>query len=715
MRSSIFKSGALLFAALALVACSDDNAIRSPDLPPPQLIGIGAISCTPTSVAVGTTASCVVSGGCLYRAVNANGSTTEQTGVCPSDIRFNSSAPNVASIDGDTGVATGVAPGTTQINASGGGQSSEPTTLTVTAACVDTSDPNNFVINQPNVTIPAGLPVTYSATLRLNNGTTRVVTTANTVWADSNDPGDVVQFAANVASTRDDVTAAVTVAVTATYTPTTGSTPLCGSPAPTSVSASTNLTVQPATLVTTDALCIETVPPATAIPAGGRADSGACGNATILEFLLTSPAQTKQLQIRGRYNNGREYDVTQTATLGTNPTGRITISATGLATAVAAGDTSITAALGGRTANRPAQVKVNQVFGKNSFAVSQSLLASGKPINFGNADRFACVGANDLVSGLAGRTPRGSLALHAAARTCSSDALDADGNCTATDADGNPIAFELTDEVTDQLPKSLATGADPLDDGIKWSAQPGYWAGVDGCQTASSGAGGDNPPARVGDLCVIDPLTNACRSPRQLLLGDDDLPAAGGDPTGQPNGLAYSDAAVRLGFACVTAEYTNPQNPSQKLTDGMTVLVLPATNDVLLGQSGDGAQLCDKLEPLFTNPLLGVLEGAPLLDGLSRIELLTVLSGVTEAVNPVLEQLDALPLDTIITTLVTGGNISPVGLATLTSLIIGPLDEGVIDPILEPVVCQVTNVVNLILGALTGGGNNQQCPALPFP
>ena len=45
-------------------------------------------------------------------------------------------------------------------------------------------------------------------------------------------------------------------------------------------------------------------------------------------------------------------------------------------------------------------------------------------------------------------------------------------------------------------------------------------------------------------------------------------------------GVVTAAGSLRLGFACVTAEYTNPASPNNKDSDGMTVLVLPVTNDL---------------------------------------------------------------------------------------------------------------------------------------
>ena len=77
------------------------------------------------------------------------------------------------------------------------------------------------------------------------------------------------------------------------------------------------------------------------------------------------------------------------------------------------------------------------------------------------------------------------------------------------------------------------------------------------------------------------------------------------------------------------------------LRDGMTVLVLPATNDNPWAGSDAGYQLCETIAPLFFGPLLVLPTDDLLLQ-------------VTDAVNSILVQLDPLtvPLDTVLTTLI---------------------------------------------------------------
>ena len=68
-----------------------------------------------------------------------------------------------------------------------------------------------------------------------------------------------------------------------------------------------------------------------------------------------------------------------------------------------------------------------------------------------------------------------------------------------------------------------------------------------------------------------------------------------------------------------------------------------------------------------------------------------------------------IPLGLVLETLINGGDFFPVGLADLTALILNPLNAGLIDPVVEPLLCTVTSTVNTLLSLLTGGEPNQEC------
>lgn len=664
-------------AALFLAACGD-GSLRSPDLPPETLVSVGNLSCSPATIAVGQTAACQITGPCSFRRIDADGREHFELRACPTEgVSFTSGNPTAAPVAANPqspniGIVTGAQPTTSpvQITATIDGKTSPPAGITINGACAE-----SLAIAPQNQTVVSGLSLPYTATVTFSNGTTQNVSTSPNTTFTSSDTA-IVSFSANNATAAANVTTATPVTVTVTTTAVTA--------CPTvTLSANTSLTVRPATLLPTGGLCIEVVD---GTPfAGCRPDSGACQTSTTpIGFLLSNPPQTRQLIVRGRFDDGQECNLTAGDPITTDPTGIVTVTPAGVASGVAVGNTTLRVNRFNRQATRGATVTLNQVLGNNSLAVLSQRIRAAQPITYANSQKFACVGANDLVvNGLGGRTFRGSLALQARAKTCGANELDADGNCTAAPAAGEaPTAaafdnVELTDDVTN-LPAPAGATNPHLADGIVWQSVPGYWNGREqGCVVSGNPA---DTPAQVGDLFI---------TPRALQFGSGGIPVA--NPTQQPNGLAYADAAVRLGFSCITATYTNPLNAADKVTDGMTVLVLPVTNDVLLGASGDGEGLCETLTPLFGGPLLGLVELTPLLNG------------ITSNLNPtLLQQLDVIPLDDILTQVIGG-------LGGVTSPLIDALDEFLVDPVLEPVVCEITGVVNTLLGLLTGQPANQEC------
>lgn len=692
----------ILAAVLFLSACGGDGSLRSPDLPPPQLTGIGQIACTfpgaTSSIAVGQTATCRVVGGCTYRRVNEDGSTSQIVGVCPDDLTFNSSNPDAAPVNPDTGVVTGNAPGTTDITAGDGDVVSPPITITVNNACAE-----DFAVTPASTTLISG-PTTgtsqlFTATLSFSDGTTlNVSTSGNTTWTSSNEAA--ATFSSNQATAVPGVQAQATSTATATYT---GN--VCG--ASDTLSATASITVNPAQISGgASGICIETVPPAEVFT-GCRADTGACLTPT--EVIEVAAGETRQLQIRGRFDNNEECNITSDTTLSITEGDEdvATVDDAGVITGVGGGSTAVNAVFENIPTSRPITVVVNQVLGKNSLAVfARSGFDDGDSISLIDAQtkKFSCVGANNLVvDGLGNRTPRASIKLFAFAATCETTALDEDGNCTALppepgEGEAPPaepvepsaeafLATAPTQNVSNLPPRSTEPGAELLDDRIVWTSVPGYWARDPATEEFRCIQESGNASANVGDLFI--------EGERTLVLNGEGLPLepAPNEETGevdlgalQPNGVAYSDAAVRIGFNCISAEYENPEDPGNKIVDGMTVLVLPATNDALLSSGSDvgGDRLCEALAPLFgSGPLLGL------------VEVTNALSAVTAGLSPLLETLDAVPVDGLVTELQNA-------LGPVTGPLVDALNDFLIDPVLAPVVCEVTGVVQGLLGLLTG-------------
>jgi hypothetical protein len=686
-RSALFP---LFACVLLLSACSD---VRSPDLPPAQLAGIGALNCEPTALGLGQSGQCTFDpNGCQFLVVREDGNQEFVAGACPAGVELTSSNPGIVSVD-NSGVFVGNMQGTADIVATLEGISSEPETITVGPACIQALE-----IQPLGARITAGRNQPYRAFLDFSNGN-RPEVTATSVF-EFDEAQQFASFNGNVLQSDQSLPVETTVAITVTNE-NAGLGNLCeGVAVP--LQASTSVTLVPGALLAIDGLCIDSVPPATAFDdAVCRADTGACVAAPIQ--LNLEPPETLNLQLRARYNNGLECNVAEDATLEIDPVDVATLDVDALTvTAEMSGTATLTAAFDGQTEERDVVVGngMNPALGASSLAVSARELIGGAPYSFSNAQRFACIGQNDLEEGLAGGSLAGQLNVFAKSRSCEEeDLIEVNGRMVCSAPSTQPGNFgQPSDEAFNDLQRledftnPMPEGANPFDDATTWAAVEGFWNG----ESCEAGAG--NSPAGVGDVFFAD---------RTL------VPGRGLAPTTQPNGVVFADGALRLGFSCVTATIEDPSNPGQMVTDGMTVLVLPLTNDVLTDPSDPNAgeasnQLCDTLLPIFSNPLLAVLQNTPL-DALGRIELVETLSTITEIVNPLLEQTDAIPLGLIIDTLLTGGGFLPAGLQDLTELLIRPIDDMAIDPGVAPLLCTITGGVNSILSLITNSEANQEC------
>ncbi|MDQ2768016.1 MAG: Ig-like domain-containing protein, partial [Gemmatimonadota bacterium] len=112
------------------------------------------------SITISPTTQSVVDGSSTpaFTAVTKDGSGNVLTGRV---VTFASSAPSVATINANTGVATGQSPGTTSITASSEGKTSNVATLTVTAVPVA-----NVVVAPSSQAVDVGSTVTFVATPR---------------------------------------------------------------------------------------------------------------------------------------------------------------------------------------------------------------------------------------------------------------------------------------------------------------------------------------------------------------------------------------------------------------------------------------------------------------------------------------------------------------------------------------------------------------------
>ena len=213
------------------------------------------------------------------------------TGPLPAAAAWVSSNTAVATIVGTTGAATAVAPGSTTITVTSGGLTAHAT-LTVTAATL-----NAISITPITPSVAVGLTVQLKATGIYSDGTTADFT-ANATWA-TGGPDATVNATTGVVT---GVTVNPSVAVTATWTPVTGTTV---------TSAPVNVAVTAPVL---QSLAITPTPPIS-LASGG----------------------SSQLTATGKFSDGTTADLTNSVTWTSSNPGAATVSATGLALAVASG------------------------------------------------------------------------------------------------------------------------------------------------------------------------------------------------------------------------------------------------------------------------------------------------------------------------------------------------------------------------------------------
>lgn len=630
-----------------LTACGGGGA-RSPDLPLPELLGF-TTTCSPAGpLAAGSTSQCSITQ-CRFETVNADGDISEVNGTCPT-VSW-SAAPGTAAEISSTGLlttSTSITTTTTVVVTATSGGVSDDFSIVVNPACA-----TSITVSSPTQSIVAGLTTQpYRAIATFDNGLTGDVSSSTQF---SIAPPTAGNFTANNAvTTNPEIATATTATITGTYSSS------CSGP----LSDDTSLTITPASVVA-GGLCLEPVDGAPFTSCRARTGSSPGCATTPARIDLTS-GQTRQLRLRAIFDNNLECNVTDQpgASITSQDSGVATASNTapgrGLVTGVAVGTTNINGAytLRGTTSNAvpvPVQVNLTDMLGANSLGVAaKSYAVTDTPT------KFACVGSTDLVGGLSGDSIKGQLPLFAGVRFCDPSQITA-GNCE----------FEDDNTVRD------ATNATT----ITWKpATEGYWNGQQCQATLPDLPIGDGAPLIVGNTQTpADLYSQGIRR-----IGD--------------KGVVTAAGSLRLGFACVTAEFTNPADPSNKDLDGMTVLVLPVTNDVLLGPSSaaDATRLCDTLAPLL---LLGAPENG------GNGALIQILSVVTEVVNPILQELAAgdeegnsgpLPVDAIL-----GGVIEGLALITepLFDAALTPVLEAINDGVVDPLLCGV----GTLLTALTTG------------
>jgi uncharacterized protein YjdB len=248
---------------------------------------LSSLAITPAdgSVPVGVTQQLTATG------TFSDGTSHDVTGL----VTWSSSDPSVATIS-TSGLATGVALGRATVTATFGALSGS-TTLTVNSAAL-----SSLSVAPANPSIPAGVTRQFTATGSYSDGTSHDIT-GLVAWGSSNP---------SVATISTSGLATAVAAGTSTVTATSGS-----------ISGGTTLTVNSATL---------------------SSISIAPGNPSIP---IVPAGITQQLTATGNYSDGTSYNITPQVTWGSSNGSVATISTSGLATAVAAGTTTITATSGG--------------------------------------------------------------------------------------------------------------------------------------------------------------------------------------------------------------------------------------------------------------------------------------------------------------------------------------------------------------------------------
>ena len=657
-RFSLLRSSLLLMGALVLTACGGGGGARSPDRPFPESeLTDFTVACNPAGpISAGETSQCVITQ-CLFTNTASDGTeTTNVPGACPTPNWSVSTVP-AAPAGAVTISPTGLVNTTEDISSS--------TTVTVSASASDVTRTFTLVVNpacaesiailpDPQTVVAGQTTQPYRAIATFNNGRQGEVTSNTTFSVSPTTAGTVTTNKA--VATNPDLAVETVATVRGEFSSS------CSG----LLSDTATLTITPASVVA-GGLCLEPVDDTPFTGCRARTGSSPGCAATPARIDLTS-GQTRQLRLRAIFNNNQECNVTDQpgASITSQDSGVATASNTvppgrGLVTGVAVGNTNIEGeyTLNGTTSEAipvPVRVNLSEELGANSLGVAaKSYAVTDTPT------KFACVGSTDLVGGLSGDSIQGQLPLFAGVRFCEPGEIGDDGNCDFTD---DNTVRDATNATT-----------------ITWKpATEGYWNGQ-ACQTTLPELPiGDGAPLIVGNTQTPTDLYN--QGIRRI--GD--------------KGVVTAAGSLRLGFACVTAEYTNPANPNNKDSDGMTVLVLPVTNDVLLGPSSaaDATRLCDSLAPLL---LLGAPENG------GNGALIQILSVVTEVVNPILQELAAgaeegntgpLPVDAIL-----GGVIEGLALITepLFDAALTPVLEAINDGVVDPLLCGVGTLLTAITTA----------------
>jgi hypothetical protein len=293
--------------------------------------GLMASASTLSSIAVTPATPSIAPG--ISQQFTAIGTFADTSTLDLSDVAtWASGTGTVASIT-QTGLAKAVAGGTSSMSAAFGGQTGT-TTLTVPGAAL-----KSITVLPANATLPDGLTLQLKAIGSYADGSTQDLTASSSLsWLTSNS-AFVGISTGGLATAAGAGAAAITASVGGT------------------IKGTANINVNTAVPVS-----IAVTPTSLSLAAG----------------------QTQQLRVIGTYPDGSTQDVTSAVTAwNPTPTGVVTIAATGIATASAAGTTSVTAVMGALTSNAVAVTVTAAVLASIQVtAPSNNTVAPGSTLQF---------------------------------------------------------------------------------------------------------------------------------------------------------------------------------------------------------------------------------------------------------------------------------------------------------------------------------------------
>lgn len=368
----------LVFITLLLGGCGGGGGGGTTQASPPAAITLTRIAIAPASVTVGVGATSKLTATGTY----SNGKTADIT----SSVTWQSADSTIASVAPKTNVVTGIKIGNTTITATMGGITSPTDKVTVTAATLA-----SIAITPASASVTKGNTVTFTATGTYSDGTTGNIS-GSVTWASAN-PNTASVSGTGVTTGNAIGTTSIAAAMSGITSPAanvTVSAAILNSIAiiPASAVIAVGTTAQLAATGTySDATTADISSIATWVSAApGTASVGSAGlvtgvavgatgvtaalngitspaapitvNAVTLTGIAITPASatitiggSTTFTATGTYSNGATGNISGSVTWNSSNTAVATINASGIASGVSGGSTSITATLTGITSN----------------------------------------------------------------------------------------------------------------------------------------------------------------------------------------------------------------------------------------------------------------------------------------------------------------------------------------------------------------------------